>query len=39
MVAQDPDRSITLCDGSGEVVARHDPRREQSSDTLVTRIG
>jgi hypothetical protein len=24
MVAKDPDRSITLCDGSGEVVAQHD---------------
>jgi hypothetical protein len=27
MVAKDPDRSITLCDGGGEVVARHDPTR------------
>ena len=35
MVAKDPDRSITLCDSGGEVVARHDPRPEQSSDTLV----
>jgi hypothetical protein len=25
LVAQDPNRAITLCDGSGEVVARHDP--------------
>ena len=39
MVAKDPDRSITLCDSGGEVVARHDPRPEQSSDTLVKRIG
>jgi hypothetical protein len=39
LVARDPDRSITLRDSSGEVVARHDPRPEQSSDTLVKRIG
>jgi hypothetical protein len=39
LVAQDPDRAITLCDSSGEVVARHDPRPEQGSDALVTRIG
>jgi hypothetical protein len=39
MVAKDPDRSITLCDSSGEVGARLDPRPEQSSDTLVKRIG
>jgi hypothetical protein len=39
LVAQDPDRVITLCVGGGEVVARHDPRPEQTSDTLVTRIG
>ena len=31
MVAKDPDRSITLCDSRGEVVARHDPRPEQSA--------
>ena len=29
LAAQDPDREITLCDGSGRVVARHDPRPEQ----------
>ena len=34
MVAKDPDRSITLCDSSGEVVARHDPRLEQSADEI-----
>jgi hypothetical protein len=34
MVAKDPDRSITLCDSSGEVVARHDPRPEQSAPDL-----
>ena len=25
LVVQDPERLITLCDGAGEVVARHDP--------------
>jgi hypothetical protein len=39
LAAQDPDRVITLRDGSGRVVARHDLRTEQSSDTLVKRIG
>jgi hypothetical protein len=39
LVAQDPDQVITLCNGGGEVVARHDPRPEQGNDTLVTRIG
>jgi hypothetical protein len=29
LVGQDPDRLITLGDGSGQVVARHDPRPEQ----------
>jgi hypothetical protein len=29
LVAQDPDRLITLSDGGGRVVARHDPRPEQ----------
>ena len=28
LVAQDPDQVITLCDGGGRVVARHDPRAE-----------
>ena len=31
MVAKDPDRSITFCDSSGEVVARHNPRPEQDA--------
>ena len=35
MVAKDPDRSITLCDSRGEVVARHDPRPEQSALDLI----
>jgi hypothetical protein len=34
MVAKDPDRSITLCDSSGEVVARHDPRPEQDASEI-----
>ena len=29
LVAQDPARAITLCDGGGGVVARHDPLPEQ----------
>ena len=29
LVAQDPERTITLCDGGGGVVARHDPLPEQ----------
>jgi len=35
MVAKDPDRSITLCDSRGEVVARHNPRPEQSAPDLI----
>ena len=34
LVAKDPDRSITLRDSSGEVVARHDPRPEQIADEI-----
>jgi hypothetical protein len=29
LVAQDPDPVITLCDGSGRLVARYNPRPEQ----------
>jgi hypothetical protein len=29
LVAQDPARAITLCDGGGGIVARHDPLPEQ----------
>jgi hypothetical protein len=29
LVAQDPDRAITLCDAGGAVVARHKPSPEQ----------
>ena len=32
LVAQDPDRVITLCDCGGRVLARHDLRREQAAD-------
>ena len=28
LVAQDPDRAITLCDAGGAVVARHDPHEQ-----------
>ena len=31
LVAQDPERVITLCDGGGRVVARHDLRPEQDA--------
>ena len=31
LVAQDPDRVITLCDGDGRVVTRHEPRTEQDA--------
>jgi hypothetical protein len=31
LVAQDPDRMITLRDGRGKVVARHDLRAEQDN--------
>jgi hypothetical protein len=39
LVAQDPDRVITLCDGGGGVVAQHDPRPEQSDPEIETRGG
>jgi hypothetical protein len=39
LVAQDPDRLIILCDDSGRVLARHDPRREQGRDGLTPRGG
>ena len=32
LVAQDPDRLITLRDGGGRVVARHDPARPEQGD-------
>jgi hypothetical protein len=36
LVAQDPDRVITLCDSSGRVVARHDPRPEQGDPEIAS---
>ena len=33
-MVKDPDRSIILCDGSGEVVARHDPRPEGAAEII-----
>jgi hypothetical protein len=29
LIAQDPDRAITLCDGEGRAVARHYPTRPE----------
>jgi hypothetical protein len=37
LVAQDPDRVITLCDGRGKVVARHDLRAEQGDPAIPSR--
>jgi hypothetical protein len=34
LVAQDPDRMITLRDGSGKIVARHDLRAEQGDQEI-----
>ena len=31
LVAQDADRVITLCDARGKLIARHDPRPEESA--------
>jgi hypothetical protein len=36
LVAQDPDRVITLCDGSGRVVARHDPRAKRGDSEIAS---
>jgi len=36
LMAQDPDRLITLRDGGGRVVARHDPRPENSSPEIAS---
>jgi hypothetical protein len=32
LIAQDPNRAITLCDGEGRVMARHRPRPEQRAE-------
>ena len=34
LIAQDADRAITLCDGEGRVVARHEPWPEQRAEML-----
>jgi hypothetical protein len=39
LVTQDPDRAITLHDGGGRVVARHDPPPEQLYGTLTRHCG
>ena len=36
LVAQDPDRLITLCDSSGRVLARHDPPPEQDDPEIAS---
>jgi hypothetical protein len=36
LVAQDPDRVITLCDGTGRIVARHEPLPEQRAENVFT---
>jgi hypothetical protein len=35
LVAQDPDRVITLCDSVGGVVARHEPLPEEDAPEVV----
>jgi hypothetical protein len=32
LIAQDPNRAITLCDGEGRLVARYHPRHEQRAE-------
>jgi hypothetical protein len=36
LIAQDLDRLITLRDGGGRVVARHDPRPEQDNPKIAS---
>jgi hypothetical protein len=36
LVVQDPDRLITLRDGGGRVVARHDPQSEQDEPEIAS---
>jgi hypothetical protein len=36
LIAQDPDRFITLRYGGGRVVARHDPRPEQDDPEIAS---
>jgi hypothetical protein len=35
LVAQDPNRAVTLCDEGGKVVARHDPLPEHDAPGIV----
>ena len=36
LVAQDPDRVITLRDGRGKLVTRHDPRPEEDAPEIAS---
>ena len=36
LVAQNPDRVITLRDGNGRVLAKHDPRTEQGDTEIAS---
>jgi hypothetical protein len=36
LVAQDPNRGITLCDEAGKVVARHDPLPEHDAPEIAS---
>jgi hypothetical protein len=36
LVAQDPNRLITLCDGAGNVLARHDPLPEHDAPEIAS---
>jgi hypothetical protein len=36
LVAQDPNREVTLCDGARKVVARHDPLPEHDAPGIVS---
>jgi hypothetical protein len=36
LVAQDPNRAITLCDEAGNVVARHDPPPEHDAPEIAS---
>jgi hypothetical protein len=36
LVAQDPNRAITLCDEAGNVVARHDPLPEHDAPEIAS---
>jgi hypothetical protein len=36
LVAQDPNRAITLCDAGGRIMARHDPRPEQDDPKIAS---